>query len=69
MNKQSFLKEREGSWKRFEMLLGRAEAPGRPRLSPDEVARYFDAAPEASLEASYNVAPTNDVYVVVESGV
>jgi putative SOS response-associated peptidase YedK len=36
---------------------------------PDEVARYFDAAPsEAALEASYNVAPTNQVYVVLESG-
>lgn len=36
---------------------------------PDEVARYFDAAPtEAALEASYNVAPTNEVYVVLETG-
>jgi putative SOS response-associated peptidase YedK len=36
---------------------------------PDEIARYFDAeAPEAALEASYNVAPTNDVYVVLSSG-
>jgi putative SOS response-associated peptidase YedK len=36
---------------------------------PDEVARYFDAAPaDAALEASYNVAPTNDVYVVLETG-
>ena len=37
--------------------------------TPDEIARYFDAvppAPEAALEASWNVAPTNDVYAVVE---
>ena len=33
---------------------------------PDEIARYFDAAaPEALLEPSYNVAPTNDVYAVL----
>ena len=33
---------------------------------PDEIARYFDVAQvgEAVLEPSYNVAPTNDVYVV-----
>lgn len=36
---------------------------------PDEIARYFDAAaPEALLEPSYNVAPTNDVYAVVADG-
>lgn len=37
---------------------------------PDEVARYFDAeAPaEAALEPSWNVAPTNDVYVVLSDG-
>jgi putative SOS response-associated peptidase YedK len=37
---------------------------------PDELARYFDAeaVPEAALDRSYNVAPTNDVYVVVETG-
>lgn len=36
---------------------------------PDEVARYFGAqAPERLLEPSYNVAPTNDVYVVLEDG-
>jgi len=37
---------------------------------PDEVARYFDAEPpgEAALEPSYNVAPTNDVYVVLADG-
>lgn len=37
---------------------------------PDEVARYFDAEPpkEAALEPSWNVAPTNDVYVVLEDG-
>lgn len=35
----------------------------------DEVARYFDAqAPEAALEPSWNVAPTNDIYVVLEDG-
>src|SRR5581483_1444865 len=37
---------------------------------PDELARYFDVdkVTEAVLEPSYNVAPTNDVYVVLESG-
>lgn len=37
---------------------------------PDELARYFDVdqVSETVLEPSYNVAPTNDVYVVVESG-
>jgi putative SOS response-associated peptidase YedK len=36
---------------------------------PDEIARYFDAtAPEALLEPSYNVAPTNDVYAVLDDG-
>lgn len=36
---------------------------------PEELARYFDAQPpEAALEASWNVAPTNDVYVVLEDG-
>jgi putative SOS response-associated peptidase YedK len=36
---------------------------------PDQIARYFDAeAPEAALEPSYNVAPTNDVYVVHVDG-
>ena len=37
---------------------------------PDEVARYFDAEPpaEAAIEPSWNVAPTNDVYVVLEDG-
>ncbi len=36
----------------------------------DELAQYFDAEPpaEAALEASYNVAPTNDIYVVLEDG-
>jgi putative SOS response-associated peptidase YedK len=36
--------------------------------TPDEIGKYFDAAPvdEALLEPSYNVAPTMDVYVVVE---
>lgn len=39
--------------------------------SPEEIARYFDAEPpaaEAALEPSWNVAPTNDVYVVSEDG-
>ncbi|MEO6988991.1 MAG: SOS response-associated peptidase [Aquihabitans sp.] len=38
--------------------------------SPDEIARYFDATPpaEAALEANYNVAPTTDIYVVLEDG-
>ena len=36
---------------------------------PDEIARYFDAeAPEALLEPSYNVAPTNDIYAVLDDG-
>ena len=35
----------------------------------DEVAQYFDAeAPESALEPSWNVAPTNDIYVVLEDG-
>ena len=34
---------------------------------PDQITRYFDALPpETLLPASYNVAPTNDVYAVVE---
>lgn len=37
--------------------------------SPDQIARYFDAqAPEPLIEPSYNVAPTQDVYTVLESG-
>ncbi len=39
--------------------------------TPDEIAAYFDAAPppaEAVLEPSWNVAPTNDVYVVTVDG-
>jgi len=37
---------------------------------PDELAKYFDveAVAESVLEPSFNVAPTQDVYVVVESG-
>ncbi len=36
---------------------------------PDQIARYFDATPpEAALEPGYNVAPTNDVYVVLADG-
>lgn len=36
---------------------------------PDQIAAYFDAeAPEALLEPSYNVAPTNDVYAVLSDG-
>lgn len=36
---------------------------------PADIARYFDAeVPEAALEPSYNVAPTNDVYVVLSDG-
>jgi len=37
---------------------------------PDELAKYFDveAVAESVLEPSFNVAPSNDVYVVVESG-
>ena len=38
--------------------------------TPDEIAQYFDAEPptEAALEPSWNVAPTSDVYVVLEDG-
>jgi putative SOS response-associated peptidase YedK len=36
---------------------------------PDDIARYFDAAsPDQALDESYNVAPTNDVYAVFETG-
>lgn len=36
---------------------------------PDQIARYFDAEPpEQALEASYNVAPTNDIYTVLVDG-
>lgn len=36
---------------------------------PDQIARYFDAeTPEALLEPNYNVAPTHDVYAVLEDG-
>lgn len=37
---------------------------------PDELARYFgvDELAERVLDASYNVAPTSDVYVVLETG-
>ena len=37
---------------------------------PDELAKYFDvdAVAESVLEPSYNVAPSNNVYVVVETG-
>lgn len=36
--------------------------------TPDDIARYFDAdeQPERALEPSWNVAPTDDVYVVLE---
>jgi putative SOS response-associated peptidase YedK len=37
---------------------------------PDELARYFgvDEVAEEVLEPSFNVAPSNDVYVVLETG-
>ncbi len=36
---------------------------------PDQVAAYFGTeAPEAALEPSYNVAPTDDVYAVLSDG-
>jgi putative SOS response-associated peptidase YedK len=37
---------------------------------PDQIAQYFgaEAPTEKALEPSYNVAPTNDIYVVLESG-
>jgi putative SOS response-associated peptidase YedK len=36
--------------------------------TPDEIARYFgaDEQPERPLEPSWNVAPTDDIYVVLE---
>jgi putative SOS response-associated peptidase YedK len=36
--------------------------------TPDEIAQYFDAdeQPERALEPSWNVAPTDDIYVVLE---
>jgi putative SOS response-associated peptidase YedK len=37
--------------------------------APDEIARYFGAQlGESLLEPSYNVAPTNDVFVVLATG-
>jgi putative SOS response-associated peptidase YedK len=38
--------------------------------TPDEIAKYFDAQPpeEELLEPNYNVAPTQDVYAVLEDG-
>ena len=38
--------------------------------TPDEIANYFDAQPpaEAAVEPNYNVAPTTDVFVVLEDG-
>jgi len=38
--------------------------------SADELAKFFGAAPDddLSVRVSYNVAPTNDVYAVLESG-
>jgi putative SOS response-associated peptidase YedK len=35
---------------------------------PDQVAAYFGATAEALLDPSWNVAPTNDVYAVLEDG-
>ncbi|WP_426572869.1 SOS response-associated peptidase [Aquihabitans sp. McL0605] len=36
----------------------------------DEIARYFDAEaePEQALEPNWNVAPTDDIYVVLDDG-
>lgn len=36
--------------------------------TPDDIARYFDAdeQPEQALEPSWNVAPTDDIYVVLD---
>ncbi len=38
--------------------------------TPDEIAQYFDAEapPEAAIGPSWNVAPTSDVYIVMEDG-
>jgi putative SOS response-associated peptidase YedK len=50
---------------RFEVMCGRFVSA----TPPDQVAAYFGAeAPEALLEPSYNVAPTNDVYAVLSDG-
>src|SRR5689334_17084874 len=42
---------------------------------PDEIAKYFDAQlgetlldPDNPMAPSYNVAPTNEVFVVLETG-
>ena len=42
MNKQSFLRDRRPAWERFESLLTRAEAPGKPKLAPDEVSEFSE---------------------------
>jgi uncharacterized membrane protein SpoIIM required for sporulation len=42
VNKQAFLKERGPSWQRFESLLARAEAPGKPRLCAAEVSEFSE---------------------------
>ncbi|HEY4376435.1 MAG TPA: SOS response-associated peptidase, partial [Acidimicrobiales bacterium] len=38
--------------------------------TPDEIGRYFDVdeATERAVEPSYNVAPTDDVFVVLDDG-
>jgi putative SOS response-associated peptidase YedK len=38
--------------------------------TPDEIAKYFgvEQVSESALDPNYNVAPTNDVYAVLESG-
>ena len=42
MNKQSFLRNRKPSWERFESILEKAEAPGRPKLTPGEVSEFSE---------------------------
>ena len=52
--------------------IGLASVCGRfvSAAPPDELARYFDVqqVTETVLDPSYNVAPTDDVYVVLETG-
>ncbi len=44
-------------------------AASSPPSTPDDIAAYFDAAPpDALIEPSWNVAPTDDVYAVTVEG-
>ena len=49
--------------RRLEAMCGRFVSSS----NPEEIAAYFDAAPpQTELTPSYNVAPTTDIYAVVE---